>query len=332
MISSAQLSPLSDTDQKIGRVPLILSLTAHFVLVMLAVFGLPFLTQDVVVEQPMTVRLASPSEIAAAPAPSQKSPHKDPKPPATDPNASEKPPEVAPIQPAKVPEPTPPPPVVKPPEPTPKTTPPPPPPPEVKPLPTPTPPPPVVKPVVTPPPPPKPIEKLQDLPKSAPAPKLVTLPKPTKAPDDPFADLEKSVDQIKKQPAAVKAATVNREVGGGLTNLPANPNVPIGAQATGPEKDAIVQQIEPHWNIDPGMPNIAKMVIVLKVQLRPDGTIAGVQVADETKSQYNSDANFHAATDAAVRAVYATTQIKFPAEKYDTFKDLKLVFHPGDML
>lgn len=300
MISSAQLSPLSDTDQKIGRVPLILSLTAHFVLVMLAVFGLPFLTQDVVVEQPMTVRLASPSEIAAAPAPSQKSPHKDPKPPATDPNASEKPPEVAPIQPAKVPEPTPPPPVVKP--------------------------------VVTPPPPPKPIEKLQDLPKSAPAPKLVTLPKPTKAPDDPFADLEKSVDQIKKQPAAVKAATVNREVGGGLTNLPANPNVPIGAQATGPEKDAIVQQIEPHWNIDPGMPNIAKMVIVLKVQLRPDGTIAGVQVADETKSQYNSDANFHAATDAAVRAVYATTQIKFPAEKYDTFKDLKLVFHPGDML
>lgn len=84
-----------------------------------------------------------------------------------------------------------------------------------------------------------------------------------------------------------------------------------------------------HWSVDPGVPNLDKMTILLKVHLNPDGSVASVRVADESLTQYNSDANFHSVADSTIRAVVATKNVHFPPGKYETYKDLKLVFHPG---
>lgn len=366
MAFQSQMSASSVAEERSFKVPLVVSIVVHILFVLLAVFGLPFLHEDeVVVEPAMQVTLAKPSDIAQALAASQKTALKTPKKPATDPNAPDKPvdqvqpkpkpvtPKPTPPKPVDEPKPTPPKPVDEPkPAPTPEPTPPPKPTPAPEPpKPTPTPEPkiitapaPTVAPTPTPvPTPPKELPKLSEtkpqepkplpkLPETKPPPKKV--PKPAaQTDDDPFNDLAQQVEQTKQQTKATKAPLINKELGGGETTTPNNiDNLPIGQQATGPEKEGIIKQIEQNWSVDPGRPNIDKMTIVLKVQINPDGSVAHADIAPESAGQYASDANFHSAADEALRAVYKTTHINFPAEKYDTFKDLKLVFHPIDML
>lgn len=155
-----------------------------------------------------------------------------------------------------------------------------------------------------------------------------------KTDDDPFKDLMKNVEKFRQPntpqsapqtPTQQPATAQPQQAGAGGPRIL---NAPIAAQATMSEMDAIRAQVESNWLIDTGAQGADKMVIVLRVSINPDGSVVDVRVDSQSWSQYNSDRAFQAMTDSAIRAVRKSSPLKYPQEKYETFKTMVLSFRP----
>lgn len=108
-----------------------------------------------------------------------------------------------------------------------------------------------------------------------------------------------------------------------------NENLPLSMS----EKDAIRSQIARCWNVPAGAKDAQNLRVVLKIQLNQDGSLIKVDLAGESKDQYNSDSFFRAAADSAMRAVRQCTPLtNLPPEKYATWRDMELTFDPKEML
>ena len=91
------------------------------------------------------------------------------------------------------------------------------------------------------------------------------------------------------------------------------------------EEDAIRRQIEPHWNYNPGLPGIEKMRVELIVTMNPDGSVQKVEFADP-QAVY-ADPNFRAFAESAQRAVYVTQRIRMPPNRsYDVWRRIFMDF------
>jgi outer membrane biosynthesis protein TonB len=307
--------------------PLILSIVIHIVVVILATFGLPFLTRDYeTVETPIIVELVEVAEITQATSSSRAKPDK-PKTPEPKEDKPAPPKEEPKPPPPPTPAPPPPPPTPAPPKEEPKPAPP---------APTPPPPPPEPakeaakvdepKPPVPKPPakpaPPKPEAKKED-PKPTP-------PKKREEPDDPFKSLMSSVDAMRQDTS--KEDPKAKETAPKPTTGAASPvqNAPIGDRATMSEKDAIRAQIEQHWFIDPGALNLENMVVTLQVRINPDGSVVDAQIMD--RARYASDSHFRSVAEGARRAAYKASPLKYPTQKYNEFKVMEVVFRPEGRL
>lgn len=152
--------------------------------------------------------------------------------------------------------------------------------------------------------------------------------------DDPFKDLVKNVEKFRKTESA--APEPSKE--------PAKPqqqaavsgariyNAPTAAQATMSELDAIKAQIEQNWLIDSGAQGIEDMIVVLRVQINPDGSVRDVRLEPESVGRYQSDRAYRAVADSAVRAAYKSSPLRYPREKYQTFQSIVLRFQPQSRL
>jgi outer membrane biosynthesis protein TonB len=158
-------------------------------------------------------------------------------------------------------------------------------------------------------------------------PKVQAKQKPKVEPKQETFDLSKiaqSLNKLDKKPDTPakpatpqpQAAPIANALEGGLTMS---------------EKDALRALIGRNWNVPTGAPNLEKLVVVVRFQLNPDGTLAGPpQLVDASK--YTSDSFFRAAADAALRAVQMTQPYKLPANKYNEWRDIVLTFDPRDMI
>jgi outer membrane biosynthesis protein TonB len=91
------------------------------------------------------------------------------------------------------------------------------------------------------------------------------------------------------------------------------------------EEDAIRRQIEPHWNYNPGLPGIEKMKVVVIVTMNPDGTVQKVDFEDP-QAVYG-DPNFRAFAESAARAVLLTGHLKMPPNRpYDVWRRIFMDF------
>lgn len=308
---------------------LILSIVFHIVVILLATVGLPFLRRDYeVVETPIIVELVevaertqststqrTPREQAKAPEPVKDEPKPEPQ------KEQPKPPP----PPAPAPAPAPPPPPA--PEP-PKEEVPPPPPPKAE-APAPEPPKPEPKKEEPKPPSPKPQAKPTP-PKPAEEPKKEEPPK-KKQEADPFAALQASVEQMRRQEESKDQAkaqqTAPKPTSG--SNAPVL-NAPVGEKATMSETDAIRAQIERAWIINPGVKDLEGMVIDLRVRINPDGSVIEAEIMDRMKAA--TDPFFRAMAESARRAAFNASPLKYPPAKYETFKVMELRFRPESRL
>ncbi len=93
------------------------------------------------------------------------------------------------------------------------------------------------------------------------------------------------------------------------------------------EKQALIEQIERHWNPDPA--TVAnKLIVRVHVTLRPDGTVITADFLPDPR--YGSDPAFTSAADSARNAVLAASPLRLPPGKYEVFKNLVLVFDPRE--
>lgn len=96
------------------------------------------------------------------------------------------------------------------------------------------------------------------------------------------------------------------------------------------EKEFIKEQFKKCWNIPAGLIDYNEMLVVLVVALNQDGSLAQVSIADD--GRYDSDAQYRAMADSAVRAVRACTPIRnLPPEKYGSWANLELTFDPKEL-
>ena len=95
---------------------------------------------------------------------------------------------------------------------------------------------------------------------------------------------------------------------------------------TASEEDGIRGQIEKVWNLGSlaGSPDLAGLVIELRITLQPDGTVTRVDVLNMSPSPF-----FGPAADSARRAVMIASPLKLPPGK--TYDTMRLRFYPDQV-
>ncbi len=319
----------------------VLSGLLHLAVVLLAVFGLPWLynTNEVLQATPVSViSEAQFAELKNQKPPAQQKKQDQPKnqeiPPAP------KAPDVAQPEPEAA-EPTPP-------EPAPQPQPPPEPPqqaeqqqPAVQPE-----PPPELQQVVTPEPPPQP--KPEPIPppepqvaEAQPKPVPPKKPNPPKKKDEPKKKEDTKKDKPKDEQVASDDTSFLKDI---EKKLKKNQKKfqPTQQQAALPqdnyygppisegEKDIIRQQIKQNWIIDIGMQGLEDMTVNVNVRMNPDGS---VQSATIDQSSSNGHPNWPIYAESCQRAVLKSSPLRMPPDKpYEAWATMTLVFNARDML
>lgn len=331
------------------RLGVVLSVVLHVAVVAVGLVGLPFLTREPPeVEQFVMVVNPQIADITAAPPPAPKKADKPTPPPAKvdsptpKPEPTPEPPKPEPPKPEPpTPEPPKPPAPPKPPEPKkeePKPKPPEPPKKEEPKKPEPT---PEAKPEPKPPEPkkeepkPKPPEPKKEEAKKPEPPKKEEPKKVAAKEPDPFDSLLKTVEEMKDKPSAAPPKTDPAPARGSTTSTEAASNQVAQAPrisdiATASEKEMIRAHVQPHWFLDPGMKGLSQLFVEIRVKVGPDGTVQSAQVVNSAPS--GTERQFQAFAESARRAVLKSSPIPIPAGKYDSFKDMVLVFRPEDAL
>ena len=99
------------------------------------------------------------------------------------------------------------------------------------------------------------------------------------------------------------------------------------------DADYITAQIRPWWNVDVGAIGAQNLVVRVKIQITPDGTVTEAKL-DVDEARYASDNFYRAAADSARRAVLSASPLKTPPGKPDFFKtyaSVTLNFNPKDI-
>ena len=285
---------------------MICSSVLHMAIILLAVFGLPHLTNPPpIIEEPIPVELATLADKSNVPQPTPK-PELKPEPPKASP----------PLPPAP---PLPPPPRVEaPPPPPPK-------PPQVAALPPP--PEPAPEPLPTPQaekkPEPKPEQQVQAPPPPLPPPPVA---KPKQQPENTIEKILRSVEQSKPQPPPEPAEKVIKQ----LAQTSPRPPSSLDNKMTMSEIDAVRQQIEKCWNVPAGAKDAKDLVVEIHVTLNPDGSVRETRIVDQSRVQ--SDSFFRTAAESATRAILLCQPFKLPPEKFSLWQDMTLTFNPKDIL
>ena len=109
---------------------------------------------------------------------------------------------------------------------------------------------------------------------------------------------------------------------------------PIGEKLTISEIDAIKQQIERCWLVPAaiGAKDIEEMVVQIRIKLNPDGRLRESRIMDRFRLETN--ATYKAVAESALRAVRNPRCSKFnlPLAKYEIWRDIVLQFNPGEMV
>jgi outer membrane biosynthesis protein TonB len=96
---------------------------------------------------------------------------------------------------------------------------------------------------------------------------------------------------------------------------------------TASEEDGIRGQIERNWNLGSiaGAPDLGSMIIEVRINLQPDGTVTRAQVINTGSSPM-----FRQASEGAVRAVMISSPLKLPPGK--TYTTMVIRFHPDQVV
>lgn len=126
--------------------------------------------------------------------------------------------------------------------------------------------------------------------------------------------------------AAVAAAVA----GATATGSPAAPRAPSGPPMTSGEKDNLRRAVSACWNLGTASTEAMNTTVVVLVTMSPDARPQSITLQSSTGG---SEAGTRAAFDAARRAIQRCGQSGFPlpADKYEQWRDVEMVFNPDGM-
>ncbi len=203
--------------------------------------------------------------------------------------------------------------------------------PEPAPLPDPEPAPEPSKPVVEPlPEPDEPVSDPETVMRARPISKPAARPADPPEEDDFFAS---TAALLNKKPREEKARDFHQNQGISELSSGDQPRAAAGLQTglTLSEIDAIRAQLKPCWSPPTGAPNAEELIVLIKVQFNPDGSVVGVPVVVNQWAM-SADQYMRTAADRAIRAVLQCQPFELPIDRYRSWQTVELEFDPRFLL
>ena len=98
------------------------------------------------------------------------------------------------------------------------------------------------------------------------------------------------------------------------------------------EEDALKAQIFGCWSIPLGLPYNENLLVRIKLQLKPDGSIIRTEILDHARMNKPGQAFYKVLAESALRAIKLCQPLRVPSSGYERWKDMQLNFDAREML
>ena len=98
------------------------------------------------------------------------------------------------------------------------------------------------------------------------------------------------------------------------------------------EEDALKAQIFGCWSIPLGLPYNENLLVRIKLQLNPDGTILQSEILDHARMNKPGQGFYKVLAESALRAIKLCQPLRVPTTGYERWKELQLNFDAREML
>ena len=98
------------------------------------------------------------------------------------------------------------------------------------------------------------------------------------------------------------------------------------------EEDALKAQIFGCWSIPLGLPYNKNLLVRIKLQLKPDGTVIKSEILDHARMNTPGQGFYKVLAESALRAIMLCQPLRVPTTGYERWKELQLNFDAREML
>tara|TARA_B100000963_G_scaffold199940_1_gene174077 strand:+ start:1149 stop:1910 length:762 start_codon:yes stop_codon:yes gene_type:complete len=98
------------------------------------------------------------------------------------------------------------------------------------------------------------------------------------------------------------------------------------------EEDALKAQIFGCWSIPLGLPYNEDLLVRIKLELNPDGTVSQSEILDHARMNKPGQGFYKVLAESALRAVKLCQPLRVPTTGYERWKELQLNFDAREML
>ena len=98
------------------------------------------------------------------------------------------------------------------------------------------------------------------------------------------------------------------------------------------EEDALKAQIFGCWSIPLGLPYDEDLLVRIKLQLKPDGSVISSEIIDHARMNKPGQGFYKVLAESALRAIKLCQPLRVPTTGYEKWKDLQLNFDAREML
>ena len=98
------------------------------------------------------------------------------------------------------------------------------------------------------------------------------------------------------------------------------------------EEDALKAQIFGCWSIPLGLPYKENLLVRIKVQLKPDGSVIRSEIMDHARMNKPGQGFYKVLAESALRAIKLCQPLRVPSKGYERWKELQLNFDAREML
>ena len=98
------------------------------------------------------------------------------------------------------------------------------------------------------------------------------------------------------------------------------------------EEDALKAQIFGCWSIPLGLPYNENLLVRIKLQLKPDGSIIRTEILDHARMNKPGQKFYKVLAESALRAIKLCQPLRVPSKGYERWKELQLNFDAREML
>ena len=98
------------------------------------------------------------------------------------------------------------------------------------------------------------------------------------------------------------------------------------------EEDALKAQIFGCWSIPLGLPFNEDLLVRIKLELKPDGSVISSEILDHARMNKPGQGFYKVLAESALRAIKLCQPLRVPSTGYERWKDLQLNFDAREML